>query len=279
MTSLSAFLVTLLVSASALAQQSGAVSTAAAGAGRAAVDPMETPSLNPASLPYNRGYFITSDYAVLENGSGFTLGLLDNLAGTVVPTALIYNQINAQNLQKQAWSSQTGLLEMGEFSRSNLAVGLGVRYRVDNYGLVQNTQTNLSLGTLFNLNPDVGFAAVVDNFLTPDGNVPTQYQLLPTTSFGFNYIYKKWARFKLDFLTGTSNDWGRPTLAGGVESHFNRWTVLRLGVSQSLDLNQQKYGMGFGFVGPRFAINYGYLSCPEDQNLNRHALDLAIPIW
>lgn len=74
--------------------QYGAITTATADSGRATVEPSEAPVLNPASIPFTKGYFITSNYAFLQNAQAFTASLTDNLPDTLVPASAIYNQVN-----------------------------------------------------------------------------------------------------------------------------------------------------------------------------------------
>ncbi len=265
--------------AQAVGTQWGAVSTAAAGAGRAAIESGESPALNPATIPWTRGYFATSDYTFLNQGSQLNIGLTDNLPETVIPTSLIYNQMQGQTETKQSWTSQQGQLEAANFYNRNLAFGLGARYRVDSFNATQTTQTNLLLGSLWTVTNDIGVAFTVDNFLNPDSSIPVDYRLVPGMSIGANYNYHRIMRFKLDVTTATNDSWSAPVVAGGLETHLSRWTILRLGGSHAYETGYDSYAAGLGFTGPKFTFNLGYYNCPENSLLTRQAVDLAIPIW
>jgi hypothetical protein len=264
---------------SSLAQaQYGAISTATVGTGRAAVEPTESPTLNPATIPYARGYFFTSDYASMAQASEFTVGLTDNLVDTVIPASLIYTQYN-QNPNTNPLTTQDIRLEFANLVSKKFSFGMAIRNKTDTTFATQYRQTNLLLGSIFTLTPDLGIALIADNVFSPDTSVPYAYRLLPGLSAGINYNYKKVIRFKVDAETATNDSLNAPSIGVGLEGHWNRWLVFRMGARKIPEFNTDEYGFGFGFSGPKFAIHYGYMSSPQDDTLNRQAVDLAVPIW
>jgi len=270
----------VLSSLSASAQY-GAVSTATAGSGRAAIEPTESSVLNPASIPFSRGYFATSEFSTLYGGQEFGVALTDNLPDTLVPTSLLYTQINSQQIEgpSQNFTTQDLRLQFGTFVTPKWAFGLTVQHKIDHVDPLTYTQTNVLLGSIYAFNENFGVAAVLDNVIAPDNSVPMAYQLLPSVALGLNYNYVKQMRFKLDVITAGNNSFNQPTVAAGLESHWNRWLVMRMGASKILQQNLDEYGGGVGFSGPKFAVHYGYLNCPQQDKLTRHAVDFAIPIW
>ncbi len=266
--------------ATSLAQaQYGAISTATAGSGRATVEPSESPVLNPASIPFSRGYFFTSDYATMSGTEEFTVGLTDNMPDSVVPAAFIYNQVNGKSLRNQNFTTQDLRLEFANLIKKNLAFGMTVRSKTDSVLNTQYRQTNLLMGTIFALNSEIGLALVLDNLLGTNAEVPMDYRLVPAIGLGLNYNYKKVIRFRLDLETASNDSFNEPAISGGLEGHWNQWLLFRMGVRKTLETNIDEYGVGVGFAGPKFAFHYGYLSSPQQDKLDRHAVDLAIPIW
>jgi len=272
------FILVLVLSSLAQAQY-GAISTATAGSGHATVEPSEAPVLNPASIPYSKGYFITSDYASLYQANEFTVALTDNLPDTVVPTSFIYNQINGTGLANQTLVTQDLRLEVANLVSQDVSFGLALRSRTDSFLSYQYRQNNLLLGTIFAISPNMGIAIVADNLVGTDAKVPTAYRLLPSLAVGLNYNYLKVMRFRLDLQTASNDSFNEPTISGGMELHWNKWLLFRGGISKALETNTDEYGAGVGFEGPKFTGHLGYLMSPQQESLNREAVDLAVPIW
>ena len=257
----------------------GAITTGTAGAGRAAVDVSESPTSNPASIPFRRGYFVTTDYSFLNQGTAFNVGLTDNLAETIVPTSMIYTQVNGKTWDQQDFTQQQGQLEVANFYSKNLSVGLGARYQIDQVYSYRYTQTNVLAGGIYRIGDNVGLALVFDNILTPDTYVPSSFRMNQGTSLGANYNYKKILRLKGDITTSSTNSLGRPLLAGGFETYLNKFLVLRFGVSKNYETTLDGSSAGLGFIGPKFAVNYAFYNCTEDQTQTRQGIDLAVPVW
>jgi hypothetical protein len=137
-------------------------------------------------------------------------------------------------------------------------MGVGARYRIDTFANTQTTQTNLLLGSLWTVTPNLGLAMTVDNLLNPDNSIPTDYRLVPGMSLGANYNYHRLIRLKMDVSTASNDSWSAPTVAGGIESHLNRWSILRIGGSHNYETGFDSYAAGLGFTGPKFSLNVGY---------------------
>jgi hypothetical protein len=259
--------------------QYGAISTATAGSGRAAIEVTEAPALNPATIPFSRGYFFTTDVATIGAGQEYTVSLTDNLPATVVPTSLIYTQLDTTISNKRKLTSQDMHLAFGNIVTKDFSFGLAIEHKIDTVLLKKYYQTNMMMGTLFSLGNNLGLAIVGENIIPLDGGAPKEFQLNPKTSFGISYNKGKMMRFKADLESAKNNSFSQPAISGGVETYWNRWFIFRFGARKDFELNANQYGAGIGFSGPKFAIHYGYLSSPETMDLTRHSVDLAVPVW
>ncbi|GIL17296.1 MAG: hypothetical protein BroJett040_10470 [Oligoflexia bacterium] len=262
----------------------GAVTSATAGAGRAAIETTDSPSLNPASLAYMRGYFLTTSYSSQSSGeksrgADFSIGVADNMRDTIVPTALIYSQERRLDNSNSELMTRDFRLSFGNFVEKNVAFGLGFHHKTDSFFEKNYSQTNMYSGLLWTVYDNMGLALVGENLLSPNKNIPEEYRLGQSTAFGFNYNYRKYVRFKVDLTTNQTNSITYPTLAAGVESYWNRWIIIRLGAQKNYETNVHQFGSGIGFGGPRFALHYAYVSSPDEAKLIRHSVDLAMPIW
>ena len=285
------FVLLFFLSNSSQARIEGAVTSATAGSGVAAVDPVDSANLNPAALAFTRGYVFTSSMTSSKTGSdltnnGYLLALVDNLPETVVPTAFAFTQ-STDKFQGEIYHSERDFrLSSGNSINNQWAYGLGVNYKTDEYKTDKRpditktaTQINLHTGVMWTPTKQTGLGLVFRNFVGPDNSVPDAYRLNPETVFGYNYNYKKFLRLKADIGTTGANSFGRPKLGTGMEMYMNRWLVMRMGAGRNMLENSNAYGVGVGFLGPKFALNYAFSNDNKDESLARHTVDLAVPIW
>lgn len=258
----------------------GAVSTATAGSGRATFDRTEAPSQNPAAVAHLKGYFFNTGYATLDKGNQFYVSLTDNLPDTLLPSSIQYSQWDQKTKNMRDWSTQKIQFGVGNYIANLFALGFGLQHRIDSFAATKYTQTNLRVGTLYNLNSKFSFALVFENILEADSSIPKEYRFFPGTSIGASYLYQKLMRIRFDLETPErSNSFNYPSLAAAMETYWNRWIILRFSARKELETKIDQYGGGISFVGPKFALHYGYIQSPQDEKLTRHAVDLAIPIW
>jgi hypothetical protein len=258
----------------------GAVTTGTAGSGRAAVEATEAPSLNPAAISYMHGYFFNSGYSALATGNSFSASFTDNLPDTMIPSSLMYRQSNIKTAAKKDWTVQDFHFSAANFLGDNFSLGFAFNHRIDSLNNNKYAQTNMSVGTIADLTPALSLAFVFDNIADPQPDTPQDLRLKPGTSVGLSYNFRRFLRLRLDLESPSgSNSFSHPTVSTGLESYFNRWLVLRLGARKETEAKLDRYGGGLSFIGPKFAIHYGYLNSPQDENETRHAVDLAIPIW
>lgn len=261
----------------------GAVSSATAEAGRASIEATDSPFMNPASIAFLRGYFFTAGVANTgyENSAraeSLALSITDNMPDTIIPTSVGYLQ-SKTDFASSEQAHRDFRLSFGNFYVPKLAMGLGLKYSDDQMAEKRDTQTNLDWGFLWGPNANLGIALVFENILGAARNIPQERRLEPQSSLGLSYIYKKFARFRLDALSASGNNWGKPTLAGGIESYMNQWFILRIGAQRRQKEAANAYSAGIGFAGPKLQVHYAYFVSPDLEDLTRHSVDLAIPIW
>ncbi|PWU13647.1 MAG: hypothetical protein C5B49_14285 [Bdellovibrio sp.] len=261
------------------------ISAASAGTGRAAVEPLDTPFLNPAALPYSPGYYFGMGYSVLRSSNPqgsdvLALALTDNLPETVIPTTLAFVQ------EKHEENGTAGVrkdlrLGVGNFIVGRNALGLGLAYRMAQSEFTSTTQQlNMFAGTMVAINKELSVALVLENILPPSNATPEPDRLSPSTSLGLSYNFRTVMRAKLDVISEGNNSFGRPTVAFGLENYWNRWLIFRVGVSHNSELAQNIASAGAGFGGPRFGIHYAFQNIQGPDGTDpRHSVDLSVPIW
>lgn len=276
---------TVALMTSAAFSYTGSVSSATGRAGKAAIEASESPFGNPASLAFLTGYYFTAGFGATHqnttgNSQDLALSLTDNMRETVVPTSFGYAQ---STLKPDGFTddvyNRSFKLSFGNFLKPGFAFGIGINHENSKLPLDQYSQTNLQTGFLWAPNKNFGSAVVFDNLLKPSEDVPEAFRLKQTTGLGVSYNFKRFVRFKADLTSGSNNDFGTPVLAGGMESYLNRWLILRWGLQRNNEIDANLYTGGLGFIGPKFALHYGYENSPQNESLTRHSVDLAVPIW
>lgn len=272
--------VLLSVGVSVYAVTPGAISSATAGSGRGAVEASESPFLNPATISYLRGYYFTSSYnSASTKGTDLTLSLTDHLPDTVVPTSLGYTQSSLPLAGGGMLKTSDLRLAMGEKVSEHLGVGLAVHHKSDRTEAEYYSQNNFVLAGAVSVTDNLSFGLVFDDILGASPAIPENMRLMNRTSAGVSYNYKRVVRAKFDLISATNNSFSKPTAVGGVESFMNRWLVLRVGLGRNQETNGNIMSAGMGFQGPKFGVHYAYFQSSEDENLARHTVDLAIPVW
>jgi hypothetical protein len=198
---------------------------------------------------------------------------------TVVPTSLGYTQGSVFRADQSKALSKDVRIAMGERLSKNFSMGLAGHYKNDRTDFESYGQTNLTLAGVMALTENISLGLVLDDFLGASPSIPEDLKLKSNVGLGFSYNYKRVIRTKIDFVSGSNNNFGKPTLSGGVETFMNKWLIIRLGLGRNQERSSNIFAGGLGFQGPKFGVHYAYQSTQEEQNLNRHSVDLAIPIW
>ena len=286
--------------------ETGAVTRATAGAGRAALEGSDSPKLNPASLVFLRGYLFTaistqsaesfnSDLGAQKRPSKhFGLRLTDRLNSTSTPASFSYDQTrvetNGDFPAPPIENSQDFQLGFASFVSSRVSLGMGFRYRDVLARDVRQTQWNAILGSIWAPTPDLSFSYTLENpTALHSSKLPAEARLRPQSAFGFNFNATPTLRLKADVLSDESHSWSKPTAAVGFESYMNKWLVLRFGIGRDFFHEQIRTGMGLGFVGPRFSLQYGQSNlAASPQSVSptiarnaqvEHTIDLLVAVW
>lgn len=274
------FLTFHLFGTSAFAFQS-AISGATAQSGRAAVEASDTPFINPAGLPHLNGYYFSSTYAFGSfepevQQKDYTVLLSDNMKDTVIPTALGFNE-TVTTIDNQQHLSKRFQLSFGQFVLKSFSLGLGISYQ-DDFMIERYKQTNASLGAMWVPRKDLAVALIFEDLVPQTEKTPSRIRQHSKTSAGVAYLYQRVIRMKADLISSSNNSFAKPTAAFGVESFLSKWVVIRAGTQTNAETENNQYTGGLGFIGPRFAANYAYMT-DSRNNQARHAVDLVVPLW
>jgi hypothetical protein len=279
------FILLILLVQSSSFGYNGAVSSGTANTGRAAIESSEAPFSNPAAVAHLKGYYFTAGYGAvghkgaLGSAQDLSVSLTENMRDTVVPTSLAYSQTSLKPSNTPESLERNFKLSLGNFWSKNTAAGLAIQHQDNRLEEKSYAQTNLQLGVLFSRDENWGFALVMDNLLKPDSGIPEAYRQKQTTAVGTSFNYKRFARFKADIESTSTNSFAKPTMGVGVESYLNKWLIFRVGTARNQELAASLYSIGAGFIGPKFALNYAYQNSSQEESLSRHSVDLAVPIW
>ncbi len=242
----------------------GSVSAATGGTGRAAVSAGDSSFLNPATLPYLRGYYFYSLVGSKELGVGFS----DNTPEALVPAAFSYYQRDSLKDFK---------LSIADFLGRKWTAGISAHY----YQVVQAERSinhiNGDVAFAYAPMPRLGFGLVFYNVTGETKDFPQAYKVYPQVGLGTNYIMQDFFRLRADVLSDINNSFARLTSMFGFESYLNKWMLLRFGYRDENSTRRQLATAGFGFDLPRFKLNYAYEGEVQDSSDSRHSVDLAVP--
>lgn len=276
--------ISLLLCSSFAKAYVGSVSAATGEAGIATVEASENPFGNPAGLGFVKGYYFTAGFGAQTKSSvgssqELAVSLTDNMKDTLVPTSFSYVQQNVTPELGSAALRRDFRLSFGNFIRPGFGFGLAIVHDADQLETNKYAQTNVQVGFLVAPNSDLGLAALLENVVPTDKDIPESYRLKQTTALGASWNFKRLFRFRSDVTSAPGNSFGKPTFAAGMESYLNRWMVIRLGFQKNTELEANLFTGGVGFIGPKFGFHYAYQNSPQKEALTRHSVDLAVPIW
>lgn len=239
------------------------------GTGRATVGPGEALYLNPAVIPHLEG----RNLLLSGKNNQRAYGVSDSSKDVSIPGALSWEEVKFD-------SGKHGTLSfsLAEFVNEKISFGLRAKYlETSLITNVRYAQTNVDFGLLWVLSPSLGLGVVHKNSFEAPKNVPKDLRQSPETAFGATYIYREFARFKLDVVSGPGHDGQKPTLGYGLETFFNDWLVFRLGHRNEQKVDKLSNSMGLGFYGPVFSVAWAYEADARRSGLYFHTIDLGVP--
>lgn len=243
--------------------------------GRAAVEPIDAISLNPATLAHLQG----RHFSVSSQQKTFAVGLSDNTKESMIPGGIAYVKRNLGDTPEL--SSQDFRVSLAEFFLKKWAVGLSAHYTDIKTDTKLYNQVNGDLGVTYIINSNFGLAAVAYDLAPVSKDIPENLRNEPKFGVGAYGIYKEFFRLRGDITSNLAQKSNLLSYGLGAESYLESWLVFRAGIARD-DLYQETWGsLGLGFLGPRFYINYSWektvarAEIVEDRNL--HSIDLGIP--
>lgn len=239
------------------------------GTGRAAVGPGEAIYLNPAILPHVHGHHFFFSGKNKQRAYAMT----DNTKDSILP-----GEISWEDFEVPGGSSGTLSMALAEFIRPNLSFGIKAKQQeVKLGGGVRYSQTNMDMGVLWATSQSLGFGFTQNHIFDAPANLPDSLKLKPQTSLALTYVYKEFARFKLDLSTGDGHDGSKPTTGLGLETFFNEWLAFRLGYRNQEKLSKSSNSAGLGFHGPVFYVDWAYEGDTKSSSDYSHTIDFGIP--
>lgn len=260
------------------------ISAGTGSAGRGVSEPLENPYLNPAGLPFQKGYYFGMGFARTRtesygNQDLFTLALTDNMPDTVLPTSLAFTEAKNPDLGPEGLRRDIRV-GIGNFYSGRTALGFALNYRMSRSPAFNQQQINGSLGFMTPLRRDIGLGITWENLVPRSSDLPESERLNSNLAFGLSYNYKRFLRLRGDLISQPGNNLGRPILAAGLENYWNRWLIFRIGAQRDPAQEKTTNSLGLGFAGPRFELQYAFQSIQGPQESDgRHSIDLGIPIW
>ena len=267
----------------------GPAASGAGGAGRAAIDLGESAFLNPASIALIRRYNISAYYdfgrrAGEDDYHLWGLSLADGMPGNIVSGAVTY-------LRKQSeWNAGVGRMQQDlqiAFAGSpieRVAIGIAGHRLTDQImspgsSGIEYSQINAHLGVLWVPFENFGLGFVAYDVWPTDDSLPSSVRLIPAHALGFNYVYDKWFRARLDLVRpDTMNEGRRIDVMSGIETFVNESFVVRVGGKWQETADRTYFTAGLGYFGPRLSLDYSFQKDVRTGGSERHLIDLWITL-
>lgn len=232
--------------------------------GRASVEASDAVYLNPSMLAHLRSRHFYAAYSENE----LAIILSDNSQDATIPAGLGYIQRDFSSGQDQVSDLS---LSLAEFASRKLSMGLTGHYYSAKTSQASHTQINVDLGFIYTPTENIGLGLVAYNLLGEESAIAEYMRPKRSIGAGFNYIYRNFARFRVDV---SSLD----QVGVGLETYVNSFIVTRLGYFHDMDLKRELLSLGAGFKGPKFSLNYAYQANTQNSGDYRHSVDLLIPL-
>lgn len=289
------FLMLLLLLTPGLANAQLFTGTMAGGmgnSGRAAIDPSESAYLNPASVAYFGAYTMTGAYQMgdvrnsgaAQTQSGFkTYGLQisDGSSNNIVPGAISYlhNVVDLDNSVGGGNFTQDDFqISLGEIFFSRFAFGLSVHHLMQNGRGIKDRQTNATLGVMYTPTERIGIGLVGYDLIPSPESLQPGRALNAVYGLGTNILFTDSFSARADIVKPGVGSRGRADVGIGLQSYFNEFLAVRLGLQLKETADQTNLTAGFGYRGPKFSIDYSFQQDTRSGGYARHLVDLYLPL-
>lgn len=264
--------------------QTGPIASATGGAGRASLDPGEAGLLNPASVAHLRRYYFSGNYGMGQHerdGDMRQYGLLlaDGTEGNTFPGSLSYTR---RTLERKGGVTETQSdiqLALAEFFSDRIAMGFAAHRQTNEVTSGgDHTQYNGHVGLMLTPLDNLGFGAVIYDFIPPRDSVPSGIRTVPTFAVGTNLIIQKILYLRLDLVRPDLDNPNRRTnVMGGIDTYFREDFAARVGVMALETKDQTYFTAGLGYKGPKLSVDYTYQKDTRVADSGRHLFDLWLP--
>lgn len=274
----------LLISNSSFARgfYSGAQSLSFADSGRAGLESAEAALINPSLLGLNQSEaFLTYADGAPSDAShttNFGVTLVDAGAQNISPGALSYRKLRrvgeglASPADGELWHGALGKLVSPRWS-----LGFSVyRLSYEVSGVEVPDQWNGSIGVTYLVSSNLGVAYVLDSPFEVSEDVPVPLREETAHSVGLFYKPVENSRFRVDLSKKEEqNPSDNLDLSTSFEMKTSEFFVMRFGHKWEGSTSQNRVGAGFGFIGPRLKVDYGFQQNLKDST-SMHGVDLRI---
>jgi hypothetical protein len=275
----------LLVAPFAQAQLfTGTIAGGTGNAGRAAIEPSESAFLNPATVAYFGNYVLSGQYQTGElnpttDFNTYALQISDGSPQNLIPGALSF----VHNVVKLPGGGgdlkQTDFqVTLGEMFLSRFSFGLSIHHLIQEGAGLKDRQTNANLGFMFTPTERIGFGLVGYDLVPAEDSVTPARQLQPSYALGSNFILSDEFQFRADVVKPGVGSRGRMDVGVGLQSFFNQFLSVRLGLQAKETAGETNVTAGLGYRGPRISLDYSFQQDTRAAGSTRHLVDLWLPL-
>lgn len=270
----------------------GPVSSALGGAGRAAVDEVESGWLNPAALVHVRSYHFAMSHQQSHRdlGDGYRdFGVVISDGGEDKIAAGSFSYIQRSHLHGGAGATTSESRDFqfslaGFFPNRKLSMGITYRRLVHEQPGFDSTQDNFTVGFLFPFSDKFGLALVGQDLAGASDSVAPEARMIPSVGLGVHIVPHSIVRLRADVVRRLElNPDNLDHVHLGLESWFDPNFAFRMGSAWMESMNEQWLAVGLGFKGPRLSFGYSFEiqtreKVSRDNNGTRHSFDLWLPL-
>lgn len=262
----------------------GPVSSALGGSGRAGMDSAESAFLNPALLPLLKRYELNGYYrdGYIEDGrhsQGYAVGASDNGPDVVFPGALHYIRTRDTGLAGGPADGEIWHAAIGKTYMENYSFGIsGYRATYGVEGFKRTEQWNFSVGGMYMISREFGFAYVMDNIAKPGSDVPAGLRQDLKQTVGGMVSVADIARFRLDIGRQERENQNHGfVVMTGLETVTSEFALFRIGYKDDAQINRRYWTAGLSFNGPRLKVDYAIEKSQDHASGAMHSVDLRLP--
>lgn len=256
---------------------------ATGGAGIAAISPLESPYVNPATLTHARSTSVGAFYrdgvwAKNSHETTFSGAVTDASSDVLFPASARYSRERIGFRDFPTIDSERIELSVAQFVFNGFSLGArGVRLKQQPDGEDQVTQYDFSLGVLWVPTSSIGVGLVYNDLTNPGSEIPSHLRLPRAFELGGQYVFSQFFKLRLDIgRVEESNPGNKFRFRSGMESKPNQFLAFRVGYQKDHWDKQEWWTAGFGFDGPNLKVNYAVAKNTVGAGGALHTIDLQL---